>query len=172
MTVLWQRAGTYHLSLTPFDPILFHSVSNDHRYDTLVEMCAYILIELKVEGVLKQQCQEVTQFFKNERNSAIEVDEFVPGLHFVRSWFNPTFIGQSRRNLHDLLRVIESIDMQVSRLLDSARTKPWDQLLMVGLDRAPERNGVDGNEPYTRDAVFESSAICYSMKGQGSSCAV
>ena len=34
------------------------------------------------------------------------------------------------------MRIAETTDMQVSRLSDSVRAKPWDQLLKVGLDQS------------------------------------
>ena len=68
-------------------------------------------------------------------NGALDADELASSLHFVRSWFSQSFVGKSRRDLRGLLRVIESTDMQVSRLTDSVRAKPWDQLLKIGLDQ-------------------------------------
>ena len=73
--------------------------------------------------------------FVDDVNGALEPDELASSLHFVRSWFGHSFLGKARRDLRGLLRVIESTDMQVSRLTDSARAKPWDQLLKIGLDQ-------------------------------------
>ena len=42
-------------------------------------------------------------------------------------------MGKPRRDLRGLLRVVETTDIQVSRLTDSARAKLWDQLLKIGL---------------------------------------
>ena len=66
---------------------------------------------------------------------ALDPDELASSVHFVRSWFSQSFVGKTRRQLRGLLRVIETTDMQVSRLNDSVRAKPWDQLLKVGLDQ-------------------------------------
>ena len=189
---LWQRTWPQHLSLTPFDPILIHSGSDDRCVDSLVATCAVLtahgLVGLDDGGVVQQQYQEVTQFFKrrwafsteelpvvediialwmsyphwerceqlrqvidlafsavatssyradfvDDVSGALDPDELASSLHFVRSWFSHSFVGKSRRDLRGLLRVIESTDMQVSRLTDSVRAKPWDQLLKIGLEQ-------------------------------------
>ena len=65
---LWQRTWPQHLSLTPFDPVLIHSGSDDRRVDSLVATCAVLtahgLVGLDDGGVVQQQYREVTQFFK------------------------------------------------------------------------------------------------------------
>ena len=189
---LWQRTWPQHLSLTPFDPVLIHSGSDDRRVDSLVATCAVLtahgLVGLDDGGVVQQQYREVTQFSKRrwaftteelpvvedifalwmsyphwERcdqlrhvidlafsavatssyradfvdgvSGALDPDELASSVHFVRSWFSQSFVGKSRRDLRGLLRVIESTDVQVSRLTDSVRAKPWDQLLKIGLDQ-------------------------------------
>ena len=48
-------------------------------------------------------------------------------------------MGQTRKRLRGLLRLVESTDMLVSRLTDAVRGKPWDQLLKVGLDQTLDR---------------------------------
>ena len=73
--------------------------------------------------------------FVDDVGGALDPDELASSVHFVRSWFSQSFVGKSRRQLRGLLRVIETTDMQVSRLNDSVRAKPWDQLLKVGLDQ-------------------------------------
>ena len=189
---LWQRTWPQHLSLTPFDPVLIHSGSDDRCVDSLVATCAVLtahgLVGLDDGGVAQQQYREVTQFFKrswaftteelpvvedifalwmsyphwerceqlrqvidlafsavaissyradfvDDVGGALDPDELASSVHFVRSWFSQSFVGKSRRQLRGLLRVIETTDMQVSRLNDSVRAKRWDQLLKVGLDQ-------------------------------------
>ena len=190
---LWQRTWPQHLSLTPFDPVLIHSGSDDRCVDSLVATCAVLtahgLVGLDDGEVVQQQYREVTQFFKrrwastaeelpvvedifalwmsyphwerceqlrrqvidlafsavatssyladfvDDVGGALDPDELASSVHFVRSWFSQSFVGKSRRQLRGLLRVIETTDMQVSRLNDSVRAKPWDQLLKVGLDQ-------------------------------------
>ena len=73
--------------------------------------------------------------FVDDVGGALGPDELASSVHCVRSWLSQSFAGKSRRDLRGLLRVIESTDMQVSRLNDSVRAKPWDQLLKVGLDQ-------------------------------------
>ena len=191
---LWQRTWPLHLSLTPFDPVLIHSGSDDRCVYSLVATCAVLtahgLVGLDDGRVVQQQYREVTQFFKrrwastaeelpvvedifalwmsyphwerceqlrqvidlafsavatssyradfvDDVGGALDPDELASSVHFVRSWFSQSFVGKSRRQLRGLLRVIETTDMQVSRLNDSVRAKQWDQLLIlkVGLDQ-------------------------------------
>ena len=73
--------------------------------------------------------------FIDESNTALDADELASGLHFVRSWLSHSFVGQPRQSLHGLLRLVDTTDMQVSRLGDVTRAKPWDQLLKIGLDQ-------------------------------------
>ena len=46
------------------------------------------------------------------------------------------FAGHSRQSLTGLLRVCSTSDMQVSRLTDEARSRPWDQLVKSSLSEA------------------------------------
>ena len=73
--------------------------------------------------------------FADSVSGALDPDELSSSLHLVRSWFGHSFIGKSRCDLRGLLQIAETTDMQVSRLNDSVRAKPWDQLLKVGLDQ-------------------------------------
>ena len=85
--------------------------------------------------------------FVDEVDVAMPVDNLRSSLHFVRSWFANSFAGHSRRTLTGLLRVCETSDMQVSRLSDESRSKPWDQLMKSGLGEALSRsNAVLSNE--------------------------
>ena len=59
--------------------------------------------------------------------------EMVSSLNFVRSWMSSTFIGRTRQSISGLLRHCESTDMQVSRLHNSERCRPWNELLKEGL---------------------------------------
>ena len=74
--------------------------------------------------------------FVDDVATALDPDELASSLHLVRSWFGHSFIGKSRRDLRGLSRIAETTDMQVSRLSESVRAKPWDQLLKVGLDQS------------------------------------
>ena len=74
--------------------------------------------------------------FVDNAATALDPDELASSLHLVRSWFGHSFVGKSRRDLRGLMRIAETTDMQVSRLSDSVRAKPWDQLLKVGLDQS------------------------------------
>ena len=46
------------------------------------------------------------------------------------------FAGHTRQSLTGLLRVCSTSDMQVSRLTDEARSRPWDQLVKSSLSEA------------------------------------
>ena len=72
--------------------------------------------------------------FVGESNTALDADTLCSSLHLVRIWFRHSFNGQPRRKLQGLLRLTESTDMLVWRLVDEVRAKQWDQLLMFGLD--------------------------------------
>ena len=74
--------------------------------------------------------------FVDDAATALDPNELASSLHLVRSWFGHSFVGKSRRDLRGLMRIAETTDMQVSRLSDSVRAKPWDQLLKVGLDQS------------------------------------
>ena len=60
-----------HFSLTPFDPVLIQSGSDDRRVDSLVETCAvltfYGILETDDSGVIQQQNREVTQMFRKRQ---------------------------------------------------------------------------------------------------------
>ena len=85
--------------------------------------------------------------FVDEVDIAMPMDTLRSSLHFVRSWFASSFAGHSRRTLPGLLRVCETSDMQVSRLSDESRSRPWDHLLKTGLGEALSRsNTVLSNE--------------------------
>ena len=191
LTSMWQRLWAMCSSLTPFDPDLIHSGSDDRRTDALVETSAVLtargLLDMDHGEAVQQEYLDVTQYFKKrwsalqegvpviedvismwmsyphwERNqhlrrvvdlvfgivvmspyvndfvddsqTALDSDTLVSSLHFLRSWFRHSFAGRSRRNLQGLLRVTGSSDMLESRLSDGVRSKPWDQLLKIGLD--------------------------------------
>ena len=85
--------------------------------------------------------------FVDEVDIAMPMDTLRSSLHFVRSWFASSFAGHSRRTLPGLLRVCETSDLQVSRLSDESRSRPWDQLLKSGLGETLSRsNTVLSNE--------------------------
>ena len=71
--------------------------------------------------------------FVDDVATALDPDELASSLQLVRSWFGHCFIGKSRIGLS---RIAETTDMQVSRLSENVRAKPWDQLLKVGLDQS------------------------------------
>ena len=196
LTAMWQRVWPSYLSLTPFDPALIYSGSDDRRVDALVETCAVLtshgLLDMGSGGTVQQQYHDVTQYFKRrwtalqddvhvfediismwmsyphwdrcgqlrqvldlvvtiavtgtyEANfedgspTALVTDNLLSSLHLVRSWLAHSFVGQTRKRLRGLLRLVESTDMLVSRLTDAVRGKTWDQLLKVGLDQTLDR---------------------------------
>ena len=63
-------------------------------------------------------------------------DTLRSSLHLVRSWLRHSYAGHTRQTVTGLLRVCETSDMQVSRLANDARSRPWDQLLKSGLGEA------------------------------------
>ena len=77
--------------------------------------------------------------FVDDSQTALNSDTLLSSLQFVRSWFRHSFAGRLRRNLQGLLRVTGSSDMLESRLSDGVRSKPWDQLLKVVLDKTLAR---------------------------------
>ena len=70
LTTMWQRVWPKYLSLTPFDPTLIHSGSDDRRIDALVETCAVLtshgLLDMGSGGTVQQQYLDVTQYFKRK----------------------------------------------------------------------------------------------------------
>ena len=73
---LWRQTWPHHLSLTPFDPFLIRSGSNDRCVDALVETCAvltaYGLVDLADGGAVQPQYREITQFCKRRWASAAD----------------------------------------------------------------------------------------------------
>ena len=67
-------------------------------------------------------------------STAVTELEMVSSLNFVRSWVSSNFVGRNRPSLSGLLRHCESTDMQVSRLHNLERCRPWDQVLKKGLN--------------------------------------
>ena len=59
--------------------------------------------------------------FIDDSNTALDPDELASGLHFVRSWLGHLLVRQPQRNLNGLLRLVDTTDMQVSRLADVTR---------------------------------------------------
>ena len=206
----WQRGAIDHFSLTPFDPVLVHSGSEDPCIDALVGTCATLsrknLVDDTMAAVILRQYREVTQFFKNkwtliegtpavddvitlwysypywsrcqellsvldilfglavfgtyspnfsdEFNTAMPVDTQRSSLDLVRSWFSKMFAGHTRQTLTGLLRVCSTSDMQVSRLSDEARCKPWDRLIKSSLNESLALE----NAILTNDVATSSSA--------------
>ena len=82
--------------------------------------------------------------FVDDVDVAMPVDTLRSILHFVRSWLAKSY---TRQTLTGLLRVCETSDMQVTRLSDEARSRPWDQLMKSGLGEALARgNATLSNE--------------------------
>ena len=74
--------------------------------------------------------------FTDEVDDAMPVETLRSSLHLVRSWFSKMFAGHTRQSLTGLLGVCSTSDMQVSRLADEARSRPWDQLVKSSLSEA------------------------------------
>ena len=59
---MWQRVWVMCFSLTPFDPDLIHSGSDDRRTDALVEICAVLtargLLDMDHGGAVQQEYLE------------------------------------------------------------------------------------------------------------------
>ena len=74
---MWQRVWPSYLSLTPFDPALIYSGSDDRRVDALVETCAILtshgLLDMGSGGTVQQQYHDVTQYFRR-RWTALQDD--------------------------------------------------------------------------------------------------
>ena len=72
----------------------------------------------------------------------------------MRNWLRNSYAGHTRQTVTGLLRVCETSDMQVSRLSNDARSRPWDQLLKAGLGEALSLgNAVLTNELVTLPTV-------------------
>ena len=80
LTRMWQRVWAEYFSLTPFDPDLIHSGSDDRRTDALVETCAVLtdrgLLDLDYAGAVQQEYMEVTQYFKKRWSTELELGFF------------------------------------------------------------------------------------------------
>ena len=85
--------------------------------------------------------------FVDDVDVAMPEDTLRSSLHFVRSWLAKSYAGHTLQTLTGLLRVCETSDMQVTRLSDEARSRPWDQLMKSGLGEALARgNATLSNE--------------------------
>ena len=92
--------------------------------------------------------------FSDEFGTAMSVDTQRSSLHLVRSWFSKMFAGHNRQSLTGLLRVCSTSDMQVSRLTDEARCRPWDRLIKSSLSEALSLgNAVLSNDLTTTSTV-------------------
>ena len=56
LTRMWQRVWAEYFSLTPFDPDLIHSGSDDQRTDALVETCAVLTDRAYLTWITEEQC--------------------------------------------------------------------------------------------------------------------
>ena len=74
--------------------------------------------------------------FVDDMDVSMPADTLRSSLHFVRSWLTKSFAGRILWTLTGLLRVCETSDTQVSRLMNETRSKSWNQLLKSGLGEA------------------------------------
>ena len=65
--------------------------------------------------------------------------QMLSAVNFVRSWASGGLSGGCRKLMTGFLRHAETTDMQVSRLFDAERSRPWDQLLKVGVSETLTR---------------------------------
>ena len=121
-------------ALTDLSPVVDDVVSLWFSYPYW-SRCQELLTVVKVLFGLNVNGTYVPDFI-DEVDVAIPVDTLRSSLHLVRSWLRHSYAGHTRQTVTGLLRVCETSDMQVSRLANDARSRPWDQLLKSGLGEA------------------------------------
>ena len=73
-------------------------------------------------------------------STVLEKGIMLSSLHLVRSWMSSGFVGHSRLSMIGFVRHCNSTDMQASRLNDSVRSIPWDQLVKRDADELLSRS--------------------------------
>ena len=102
--------------------------------------------------------------FVDTGSCALTTGQHLSCLNLVRSWASCGVFGGARRLMSGFLRHCETTDLQVSRLTDRERCRPWDQLLKVGLGETLSRcsrilqGNVDLVEPFSLDTYR--SSVC------------
>ena len=126
LTGLWQRTWPHYLSLTPFDPVLVHSGSEDRRVDCLVDSCAVLASHEYIEpgdgGVVQRQYKEVTQFFKNKWSSLGDVLPVVEDV--IALWFSYPYWDRCKqlKQVVDLVVSVVFVDSYCSDFIDDSNT--------------------------------------------------
>ena len=87
---MWQRVWHKYLSLTPFDPTVMHSGSDDRRVDAFVETCAVLTAHGLLGGdsgaTVQQQYLDVTHVFK--RKWSAQQDEVPVTEDIISMWMS------------------------------------------------------------------------------------
>ena len=63
--------------------------------------------------------------YVNVGTTAMEPDQMLSSFHFVRSWDSCGVVSEARKMMTGFVRHAETTDMQVSRLSDPERRRPW-----------------------------------------------
>ena len=100
--------------------------------------------------------------------TALSQGPLLSSMNLVRNWTNAGVVGGARKLMAGFLRHCETTDMQVSRLTDTERGRPWDQLLKVGVEDVLSRCYQVFNEGTVESAGISvddyRSAVCAQLK--------
>ena len=139
-------------ALTDLSPVVDDVVSLWLSYPYW-SRCRKLLTVVKVLFGLSVNGTYVPDFI-DEVDVAMPADTLRSSLHLLRSWLRHSYAGPTRQTVIGLLRLCETSNMQVSRLANDARSRPWDQLLKSGLGEALSLgNSVLSNELVTTPTV-------------------
>ena len=72
--------------------------------------------------------------FVDVRTTALCFGQMLSSVNLVRSWAIFGLIGSGRKLMTGFVRHATTTDMQVSRLSDEERCRPWDLLVKVGTE--------------------------------------
>ena len=129
--------------------------------------CADLLAVFKIVVCCSARSQYVADFL-DVGVTALSQGQLLSSMNLVRSWTSAGVVGGARKLMAGFLRHCETTDMQVSRLTDPERGRPWDQLLKVGVEDVLSRCYQVFNEGTVESAGISvddyRSAVCAQLK--------
>ena len=129
--------------------------------------CADLLAVFKIVVCCSARSQYVADFL-DVGVTALSQGQLLSSMNLVRSWTSAGVVGGARKLMAGFLRHCETTDMQVSRLTDPERGRPWDQLLKVGVEDVLSRCYRVFNEGTVESAGISvddyPSAVCAQLK--------
>ena len=117
---------------------MVYDVINLWRSYPFWSRCADLLDVFKIVICFSARSQYVTDFLE-VGVTALSQGQLLSSMNLVRSWTSAGVVGGVRKLMTGFLRHCETTDMQVSRLMNHERGRPWDQILKVGVEEVLSR---------------------------------